>query len=696
MGYYIAVDSGGTFSDCVVISEEGKMWTGKSPSTPPDYEKGIINSVYDAAEGMGMTGEELFSQCTLFSHGTTVATNALLTREGCKAAIITTKGHEDAIIIGRIHQKVAGKNSAEIADMSLHDKAEPIVPKKYIFGITERVDYKGEEIVPLSMEELADITDKLLAEKVEAVAVSLLWSFKNDAHEKAIYTYLKKRMPHAFISISSVLSPVLGEYERTATTAINAFLSKKVENYMSDLDGALKKAGYKGEPLVMKSSGGITSISQAKDTSVSLLMSGPAGGVNGTLALSKLLNHKNVITADVGGTSFDVGMIANGEIMLAEEPVFDQYNVTYPMVNVVSIGAGGGSIAWIEEGTGLLKVGPKSAGALPGPVCYQKGGTLPTVTDANLVLGRMNPKYFLGGKFALDAEGAREAIRPLAEKLGISIEDTALGIVEIADAHMGDLVRKMTVQRGYDPRTFALYAFGGAGPLHVCGFTRGTGIDEIVIPKVSSVFSAFGIAQSDLNAVAEESVSMVLPVEPEILEEKFNALKERAAGEILASGKAGEEISYKKELLLRYNGQKHVIPVVVPFDIKTMEDIDKVIEMFEKEYEKMYGKGTSFRQAGVALNGLRVRALGNLGLPKLNLIQTEKRTGAEPEIQKVYLRETGGWTDVPFYRFDDLASDFKSAGPAVIISNNTTIYVAPDFEVTLDEMENLILHPVNH
>ena len=693
MEYYIAVDSGGTFSDCVVISEEGKMWTGKSPSTPPHYEQGIVNSVRNAAESMGMTGEELFSRCALFSHGTTVATNALLTREGGKAALITTKGHEDAIIIGKIHQKVAGKNSAEIADMSMHDKAVPIIPKKYIYGITERVDYKGAEIVALSMEELEKITDQMIEEGIEAVAVSLLWSLKNDSHEKAIAEYLHKRMPNAFISVSSVLSPVIGEYERTATTAINAFLSKKVEDYLSELEGALEQAGYQREPLVMKSSGGITSIDQARDTSVALMMSGPAGGINGALALSKLLGHKNVLTADVGGTSFDVGMIVNGEITLAEEPVFDQYNVTYPMVNVVSIGAGGGSIAWIEEGTGLLKVGPKSAGALPGPVCYGKGGKLPTVTDANLVLGRMNPKYFLGGKFALDADGARKSIEPLAEKLGISVEDTALGIVEIADAHMGDLVRKMTVQRGYDPRTFALYAFGGAGPLHACGFTRGTGIDEMVIPKVSSVFSAYGIAQSDLNAVAEESVSMVFPIAPEILRDKFAKLKQRAAEEIMASGKTNQEISYKQELMIRYNGQKHVIPVVVPFEINTEEEIEKICDMFEKEYEKMYGKGTSFRQAGIALNGLRVRALGSLGLPKLQLKGERKAVAGKPEMQKVYLRETGGWTDVPFYRYDDLPAGFQSQGPAIIISNNTTIYVAPDFTAALDEMDNLILRP---
>lgn len=544
------------------------------------------------------------------------------------------------------------------------------------------------------MEELDAICEKLIEEKVEAVAVSLLWSFRNPSHEQAIGEYIRKKIPGIFLSLSCELAPVLGEYERTATTAINAFLSKKTKSYLTDLAGGLKEAGYRNAPLVMKSSGGITSINQAMDTSVSLLMSGPAGGVNGALALSRILGHKNVLTTDVGGTSFDVGMIADGEVVLAEEPVFDAYHVTYPMIDIVSIGAGGGSIAWIEEGTGLLKVGPKSAGALPDPVCYCKGGTLPTVTDANLVLGRMNPKYFLGGKFALDAEGARRSIEPLAQKLGITVEETAIGIVDIADSHMGDLVKKMTVQRGYDPRTFALYAFGGAGPLHVCGFTRGTGIEEIVIPKVSSVFSAFGIAQSNLNAVAEESITLQLPADPEMLEKKFQALENRAEKEIVAAGKAIQRITCEHQMLMRYSGQKHEIAVTIPFTLKTENDINKAIELFEAKYEMLYGKGTSFRKAGVTLTGIRVKALGDLGLPRLDGVVTEKRVGKAPEMNKVYLKETGGWTDVPFYKFDELPSDFDIQGPAIIISNHTTIYLAPDFRARLDERENLILNQI--
>jgi len=695
MKYYIAVDSGGTFSDCVVISEEGEMWTGKSPSTPPHFERGVVNAVKDAAEVMGLSSEELFRNANLFSHGTTVATNALLTREGCPTALITTAGHEDAIIIGRTHQKIAGLNSSQIMDMSTLDKAVPIVPPNLIFGLTERINYAGEVVVPLSEESLERIADRLLELGVEAVAVSLLWSFRNPTHERRVRDYLLSRNPNWFISLSSELSPVIGEYERTATTAINAFLSKKTKSYLIDLEKGLGDAQYAGEPLVMKSSGGIASIAQAMETPVALLTSGPAGGVNGALSLSRMMGHRNVLTTDVGGTSFDVGMIVGGEPVLAESPVFDQYHVTYPMIDVVSIGAGGGSIAWIQPDTGLLKVGPKSAGALPGPVCYGRGGTLPTVTDANLVLGRMNPKYFLGGKHQLDLEGARAAIKPLADQLGLSIEDTALGIVEIADAHMGDLVRKMTIQRGYDPRTFALYAFGGAGPLHVCGYTRGTGIQEAIIPRMSSVFSAFGIAQSDLAAVAEESAAMTLPAQPKMLEQALQRLTERALKELSRSGKTGEAVTVQREVLVRYQGQKHEIAVAVPRTLETEADVEELIRRFEARYEEIYGRGTAFRQATVALTGFRIRAIGSLGLPQLRFASSGRPESVTPEYSPVYLRETGGWTDVPFYRFDDLPAKFAAVGPAIIISNHTTIYIAPDFQVRLDEYENLVLSPIS-
>ncbi|WP_256760108.1 hydantoinase/oxoprolinase family protein [Cohnella sp. WQ 127256] len=691
MSYIVAVDSGGTFSDCVVIGDNGKMWTGKSPSTPPNFEQGVIESVRDAASVMGIELRELLNQTTLFSHGTTVATNALLTRQGCKTAIITTRGHEDAIVIGRTYQKVAGLSSDEVMDYSRHDKALPVYDPNYIRGVIERIDYAGQIVVPLSFESLTEIADELVEAGIEAIAVSLLWSFANPVHEQAIRKYLLDRNPAWTVTLSSELSPVIGEYERTATTAINAYLSVETKSYMNKLKNALSNEGYRNRPLVMKSSGGITSIEHAMETPVALLTSGPAGGVMGAAALGKQLKHSNILTTDVGGTSFDVGMIVNCEPVFAAASVFSKYQITYPMIEVDSIGAGGGSIAWIEEGTGLLKVGPRSAGALPGPVCYGRGGKLPTVTDANLVLGRMNPDYFLGGKHKLDVEGARQSMSSLADRLGISLEDVALGIVEIADSHMGDLVRKMSVEKGYDPRSFALYSFGGAGPLHACGYTRGTGITTVVIPPMSSVFSAYGIAQSDPAAVAEETLLLELPCDAERLETALKKLEKRAIEELDSIGNRFESIDVKREVLIRYEGQKQGLPVEANLPLRTAEDVRQLMDDYDKAYEQQYGKGTAYRKAGLKISGLRVRVVGDQNLPALSLVEDLHTDAAIPKFYPVYYRETAGWSETPFYKFSELPRGFSTQGPAIIISNHTTIYVAPDYDVLLDERQNLVL-----
>ncbi|RXZ78554.1 hydantoinase/oxoprolinase family protein [Paenibacillaceae bacterium] len=691
MNYIVAVDSGGTFSDCVVINEAGKMWTGKSPSTPPDFERGVIEAVRDAATVMGIGLQELLHNTSLFSHGTTVATNALLTRQGCKTAILTTRGHEDAVVIGRTYQKVAGLSSDEVMDYSRHEKADPAYDPHHIYGVSERVDYAGQIVVPLSMDSLAQIADELEAAGIEAIAVSLLWSFANPVHEQAIRTYLLGRNPSWSVTLSSELAPVIGEYERTATTVINAYLSIETKAYMNKLKRRLREEGYLNRPLVMKSSGGITSIEQAMETPVALLTSGPAGGVMGASALGRQLDHPHILTTDVGGTSFDVGMIVSREPVFAAAPIFSKYQITYPMIEVDSIGAGGGSIAWIESGTGLLKVGPRSAGALPGPVCYGRGGTQPTVTDANLVLGRMNSDYFLGGKHKLNVEAARLSMKPLADRLGMSVEDVALGIVDIADSHMGDLVRKMSVEKGYDPKDFALYGFGGAGPLHVCGYTRGTGIMTIVIPPMSSVFSAYGIAQSDPASVSEESLLLELPCDPKILESALKKLETRSIVELESIGKSFASIEVRREVLIRYQGQKQGLPVRCPHSLQTIEDVQQLMNEYDKVYEQQYGRGTAYRKVGLKVSGLRVRAVGIQNLPGMIAADSFPSTPAVPRFYPVYYRETGGWTATPFYKFSELHKAFQTQGPAIIISDHTTIYVAPDYTVRLDDQQNLVM-----
>src|SRR5581483_3720432 len=398
-----------------------------------------------AAEKLGAAEADVLARSVLFSHGTTVATNALLTRGGSTTGFLTTRGHEDALVIGRGFQKVAGLTEAEMTQVSRLRKPEPIVPRELTAGVDERVDAAGDVVVPLSESSLAAAVETLLERGAESLAVSFLWSFLNPAHELAVKEWIGRHHPGLPVSLSCELAPVLKEYERGMTVAINAYLVGRTGSYLRSLVERLGGSGYRRGAVVMQSSGGVTSIARAQSRAVNLLTSGPAGGVMAAKALADLLGHRNVITTDVGGTSFDVGLIVDGEPQFSEAPIFD----------VATIGAGGGSIAWLEPATGILRVGPQSAGADPGPACYGLGGTAPTVTDADLVLGRLNPGFFLGGRRRLDLDAAERAIEEhVARPLELSVEEAALAIVRIVDAHMADLVRRASVERGFDPRSF--------------------------------------------------------------------------------------------------------------------------------------------------------------------------------------------------------------------------------------------------
>ena len=476
MDRLVAVDSGGTFTDCVTLDTAGRVTTAKAASTPADFSEGVVQSVARAAAADGLDLGELLRRTGSFCHGTTVATNALLTRSGSVVGLITTKGHEDAIIVGRTIQKAAGLSESELSNLAHLEKAAPIVPRPLIKGVTERIDYRGAVVVPIDLDETAGAVAELVAGGVEAIAVCFLWSFLNPTHERAVAELIRSRHPELFVTVSHEVAPVIKEYERCATTVLNGYLSRTTHSYISKLQERLADGGLAGDPVIMQSFGGVSSAESSKGRAVALLGSGPTGGVFGAAALGRLIGADNIVTTDVGGTSFDVGLVTDGEPLVVGTPVFDKYHTVLPVIDVVSIGAGGGSIAWIEPGTGLIKVGPQSAGAVPGPACYGIGGTLPTVTDANLVLGRLDPDYFLGGERRLHIDLATAAIETLiAAPAGLSVPEAAMAIVDILDARMADLVRMSTIGRGYDPREFTLFAFGGAGPLHVGAYAADVG-----------------------------------------------------------------------------------------------------------------------------------------------------------------------------------------------------------------------------
>jgi N-methylhydantoinase A len=690
MSYVIAVDSGGTFADCIVVDRAGRVTAAKAPSTPDDFSRGVLDSVARAAEQIGISLEELLAQSNLFGHGTTVATNALLTRSGSKTGLITTRGHEDALIIGRTVQKVAGLSESEITYLVHLDKADPIIPRPLIKGITERVDYKGALIVSLDEDDVRRAVQELAGAECEAIAVSLLWSFLHPAHERRVRAIIHEMYPNIVVSLSHELAPVIKEYERTATTAINAYLGQVTGRYLAALGERLNDDGFKQDPVIMQSSGGVVPVEEAQARAVALLSSGPAGGVIGAVELGKQLGFKDLITTDVGGTSFDVGLVVDGEPQFSLTPVFAKYHTVLPSIDIPSIGAGGGSIAWIEPGTNLLKVGPRSAGAVPGPVCYGAGGTEPTATDANVVLNRLNPDFFLGGTKKLDAAKARAAIEEkIARPLGLTVEEAALGIVNILDAKMADLVRKVSIGRGYDPRDFVLLAFGGAGPLHVGAYASDVGVKEIIIPAHASEFSAWGIAGSDLVNLRQVSEPMIAPFDPARLNAIYAQLENDARVALRREGFADDAMTMRRNIDMRYRGQIHEVRVPMPSIALTAEVLRQVHQTFEDIYNRKYGQGASYRQAGIEARTYQVRGIGRIPRPaavRASLNGTDA-SAAIKEMRSVYFK--GGFILTTIYAREQMRAGQQIFGPAIVEAVDTTALIYPGRMLRIDEYGNL-------
>ncbi len=693
MDRLVAVDSGGTFTDCVVLDAAGRVTTAKAPSTPADFSEGVVQSVRRAAATEDLDLGGILRATTSFCHGTTVATNALLTRSGSVVGLVTTKGHEDAIIVGRTIQKAAGLTESELSNLAHLEKAVPVVPRPLIRGVTERIDYRGSVVVPVDVDEAARAADELADAGVEAIAVCFLWSFMNPDHERAVAELIRSRHPNLLVTVSHEVAPVIKEYERCATTVLNGYLSRTTHAYISKLQERLAEGGLGADPVIMQSIGGVSSAEASKGRAVALLGSGPTGGVFGAAALGRLIGADNIVTTDVGGTSFDVGLVTEGEPLVVGTPVFDKYHTVLPVIDVTSIGAGGGSLAWIEPGTGLIKVGPQSAGAAPGPACYGTGGTLPTVTDANLVLGRLDPGYFLGGERRLHAGLAGDAIRThVAEPASLPVTEAAMAIVDILDARMADLVRTSTIGRGYDPREFALFAFGGAGPLHVGAYAADVGTRLTVVPTNSAVFSAFGIAASDPVAVVQASDPMVAPFDSERLEAIYVALAAGAVEELAANGVAPEDITTNREVEMRYRGQVHEVRVPVPDGPLGAESLAVVMEEFRRRYNRRYGSGAA-ADAAIEARTFVVRGVGRQAKPELRpaALGPEDPSPARVAERQVYFRPLGGFAPTPVYRRELLRAGNSVGGHAIIEAVDTTMVIHPGQRAEVDAWGNILL-----
>jgi len=714
MKYRVGVDTGGTFTDCVVIDEGGGIHTFKELSTPKDPSVGLYNVIEKAAGSFSLSLQEFLPQLDFFAHGTTVATNTLLTATGAATGLILTAGFRDTLEMRRAHKE-------NIWDLYL-PVPEPLVPRYLRRPVRERIDYRGEIVQGLETRDVQEACRLFRAEGVEAVAVCTLFSFLNDGHEKQIREILERELPGTFISISSEVLPQIREYERMSTTVANAYVGPKLTVYLSNLEKSLRSDGLGRAFYVTASNGGVMTAETAIRQASATLLSGPAAGAVGAVFFAGLLKRENLILMDMGGTSFDVTLVSAGRVTLSTEGEIAGYRIAKPMIDINTIGAGGGSIAWLDKG-GMLKVGPASAGSDPGPVCYDLGGDKPTVTDANLILGYLNKDYFLGGEMAVDTEKAGAAIRrEIADPLGMDETEAAAGIFQIINQNMADATKVVSVQRGHDPREYALVSAGGACSIHACKIAEEVGCRTVIVPRAASVFCALGMLESDIRLDNVRTFNASIPgVDLNEFNETIREVEERSLQELLQEGVEQQRARLLRFLDVRYLGQHHEVTIEIPADCVIQEKhLATIAESFHQAHERLY----TYSTPEIPLEIMNLRITACAGIKAVGTVdkagfeaggpvdshgprparserrdsaqaRSAKATGAKVDSLKgsrpVYFVERRGFQDTPVHDRSRLGPGMRIQGPAVIEERITTVIVHPGWNSTVDEYGNIVM-----
>jgi N-methylhydantoinase A len=695
--YVVATDVGGTCTDTIVVAPDGGVHIGKALSTPPDFADGVIASMRVAAGAIGIGLDDLLAATELFIHGSTVVDNTVLTRAGSPTGLIATEGFEDTLLVTRgAYGRWAGLTEDRIKHPVKTDRAPALVEPRSIVGLPERVDVDGDVVRPLDPA-AAERAVRFLVEdrKVGAVAVSLLWSFANPAHERAVRDIVRRIAPDVFVSISSDIAPVPGEYERTSTAVINAYAGSITRDYLTSLERLLKLHGYAGQTMVMQGYGGLLPASEAAERAVGMIECGPAAGVIGTRFLSGLMGDRDVIAADMGGTTFKVGVIQDGEIEHAREPMVDRFHYIAPKIEVVSIGAGGGSIVSLDPRTGIPRVGPQSAGARPGPVCYGQGGAEPTLTDVMLLIGYMDESHFLGGSITLDREAARRVFaEKIADPLGVGVEEAAIGIYRIAAAQITDLIRQITVERGLDPRDFVLHAFGGSCGMLAGAFGEELAVKRVVIPYTASVNCAFGLVSADVTHELATTTTLPASTDSGEINRIYAAMEEKALASLRREGFADSAIGFEWSADLRYLRQVHEVTTPVRADRPLdAAGLARLVNDFEALYERKFGKGSAYREAGIEMTTFRLTARGSMPRPTL---PAEAEGPADPSGARIgerpiFVEAQGRLAPGAIYDFERLRPGMRLPGPAVIHTPITTIAVQEGQTARMDRWKNIVL-----
>lgn len=680
----VGVDSGGTFTDvCLFDAASGDISVWKVASTPDDPSRGIAIGVDEALDTRGLAADARSLAVAYLGHGTTVATNALITGAGARVGLVTTGGFRDLLEIGR-------QKRPDLYDL-FAAKPKTLVPQQLRFEVDERVLHTGKVDTPLDEEAVRAAARQMRDQGVEAVAICFLYAFLNPDHERAALAIVAEELPDAFLCASHEIAPEFREFERLSTATVNAYLGPIMHRYISRLSPRFADLGLSVPPHLTQSNGGVVRFGVAAQTPVRAVLSGPSTGVVAARAIGTRAGFDDLITFDMGGTSSDVALMAGGDVALTNESTVHGYPIKAPMLDIHTVGAGGGSIASIDAG-GLLKVGPESAGADPGPVCYGRGATQPTVTDANIVLQILNPTHLLDGRMAVRRDRAVEAIGKIASQLGMGLEDTAQGILSVVTANMAKAIRVISVQRGHDPRAYALMAFGGAGPLHAVRLAQELDMARVIVPRNPGILCAMGLLLTDLRA--DFASTCLVPLETDALYMIATALAEvEAQGAAWFADEAitPEDRRTARRIDMRYEGQNHELPIPVPHGPLDARALEHLKDAFAEAHTRMYG----FAVEGERINCVTFRLEATGVVRKAELPETElgpvDAAAAMTGAREVWYPETGAFTQTTLYARDGLRPGMAFDGPAIVEQMDTTTLIPPEVTVRIDTLDNLVL-----
>ena len=660
----IGIDVGGTFTDIVAVSDTGTVTFSKAASTPNDPSIGVMNAVERLADELGINSETLLSKTESIVHGTTVATNALLERKGAKTGLLTTLGHRDVL-------EMREGLKDDRYNMRLPAPA-PLVPRFLRLGVRERIKPDGRIHTELDNTSLDEAINKLREEKVTSVAVCYLHAYKEPKHEQETKKILEAKLPGVSVSISSEVFPEIKEYERVSTTIVNAYVRPIVENYLNRLEERLKNAGYKGSVLIILSHGGVAPIEEAIRLSAATVLSGPAGGVAGSKYGASLIGAGDLVPFDMGGTSTDISMIVNGEPALSSTRGIAGQRIALQSLDIVSIASGGGSIARVDAG-GILRVGPESAGALPGPACYGKGGAEVAVTDASVVLGFLDPGNFLGGRETLDVAAAEAALSRLANQLSVEPAEAAEGVHKVINTQMAEGIRLVSVRRGVDPRKFALLSFGGAAGIHITEIARQLEVQRVIVPRTAAVLSAWGMLATDLRyEVSRTHIGDTGSLKAGDVREVFSEMELEGRSRLKEAFDG--DVSISRSADMRYGEQIYEVDVSLD-DVDFSDDdlMKSISDRFHKRHEELFTYSLPDQDA-VLVNG-RLAAIGALpDLPQEPKTEARAASGHRTT-RKIFL---AGWVDAPVFNLEELVPSQEIAGPAIIESSTTTVVLRSD------------------